>query len=263
MSGTSADGVDVAVCRIGAAADGEPRVELVGYRGFPYAAEVREAVLRAMNAEAASVAGLARLSWRLGAVYADCAARTAEELGVRVELVGCHGQTVSHQGEAAEFLGAPVRATWQMGEAAVVAERMGCPVVSDFRPADVAAGGQGAPLVPMLDFCMFRDARVGRVLQNLGGIGNLTAIPAGAGVDGVMAFDTGPGNMVIDGCMRRLFGREFDEGGEVAAGGRVMEAVVSCELAMRLLFCASQRRVVGDKTFGDGFVARFVKQMPM
>src|SRR5579862_9247475 len=95
--------------------------------------------------------------------------------GLRLGLVGCHGQTVFHEAGAVRFLGAPVRSTWQMGEASVIAERLRCPVVSDFRPADLAAGGQGAPLVPMLDFVMFRSEKVSRVLQNLGGIGNLTA----------------------------------------------------------------------------------------
>src|ERR1700724_274718 len=115
--------------------------------------------------------------------------------------------------------GKVLRPRWQMGEAAGIAERVRVPVVSDFRPADVVAGGQGAPLVPMLDYCMFRSAKVSRVLLNLGGIANLTAIPAMACVNGVMAFDTGPGNMVIDACMRRLYEREFDKGGVVARTG--------------------------------------------
>jgi anhydro-N-acetylmuramic acid kinase len=130
------------------------------------------------------------------------------------------------QGVAAKYLGAAVRCTWQMGVASVVAERSRVPVVSDFRPADMAAGGQGAPLVPMLDYVMFRSPKVSRVLQNLGGIGNLTAIPARAGVDGVMAFDTGPGNMVIDACMERLYAKAFDRGGAVARRGAVLKSVV-------------------------------------
>src|SRR5258706_314071 len=109
--------------------------------------------------------------------------------------------------------------------AGVVAEGLGVRVVGDFRPADVAVGGEGAPLVPMLDYCMFRSAKMSRVLLNLGGIGNLTAIPAGAGVDGVMAFDTGPGNMVIDACMRRLYEREFDKGGAVGGAGGGVKGV--------------------------------------
>src|SRR5882757_7426091 len=209
MSGTSADGVDVALCRISPASakGGTPRVKLLGHVGVEYPKDVRAAVLNAMDADAISVADLARLNWRLGVVYADAVEEAQARVGVKIELVGCHGQTVYHQGAPDKYLEKALRATWQMGEASVIAERLRVPVVSDFRPADLAAGGQGAPLVPMLDYCMFRSTKVSRVLQNLGGIGNLTAIPAEAGVDRVMAFDTGPGNMVIDACMARLFGK--------------------------------------------------------
>jgi anhydro-N-acetylmuramic acid kinase len=144
-----------------------------------------------------------------------------------------------------------------MGEAAVIAERLRVPVVSDLRPPDMAASGQGAPLVPMLDYCMFRSAKVSRVLQNLGGIGNLTAIPAGAGVDGVMAFDTGPANMVMDACMKRLFGREFDRGGAVARRGRVLQEVVARVLGEGY-FSALPPKSCGREQFGEAFVSRFV-----
>jgi anhydro-N-acetylmuramic acid kinase len=190
-------------------------------------------------------------------VYADAVEKAQAGVGVKVGLVGCHGQTVYHQGKAEKYLGKAVRATWQMGEAAVIAERLRVPVVSDLRPADLAAGGQGAPLVPMLDYCMFRSAKVSRVLQNLGGIGNLTAIPAGAGVDGMMAFDTGPGNMVIDGCMRRLYEREFDRGGAVARTGRVLQEVVARVLKERY-FSALPPKSCGREQFGEAFVSRFV-----
>jgi anhydro-N-acetylmuramic acid kinase len=259
MSGTSADGVDVAVCRISPARDAgaTPRVTLLGHVGVAYPKAVRAAVLGAMDAKAISVAELARLNWRLGEVYADAVEKAQAGVGVKVGLVGCHGQTVYHQGKAEKYLGKAVRATWQMGEAAVIAERLRVPVVSDLRPADLAAGGQGAPLVPMLDYCMFRSAKVSRVLQNLGGIGNLTAIPAGAGVDGMMAFDTGPGNMVIDGCMRRLYEREFDRGGAVARTGRVLQEVVARVLKERY-FSALPPKSCGREQFGEAFVSRFV-----
>jgi anhydro-N-acetylmuramic acid kinase len=139
----------------------------------------------------------------------------------------------------------------------VIAERLRVPVVSDFRPADLAAGGQGAPLAPMLDYCMFRLAKVSRVLQNLGGIGNLTAIPAGAGVDGVMAFDTGPGNMVIDACMRRMYEREFDRGGLVARSGVVLRDVVE-RILREEYFSAPPPKSCGREQFGEAFVSRFV-----
>jgi anhydro-N-acetylmuramic acid kinase len=259
MSGTSADGVDVAVCRISPASakGGTPRVKLLGHVGRGYPKDVRAAVLCAMDADAISVADLARLNWRLGEVYADAVKKAQNTLGVKIGLVGCHGQTVYHQGSALKYLGKTLRVTWQMGEAAVIAERLRVPVISDFRPADVAAGGQGAPLVPMLDYCMFRSSKVSRVLLNLGGIGNLTAIPAGAGVHGVMAFDTGPGNMVIDGCMRRLYEREFDKGGAVARSGTVLKDVVE-KILKEGYFSALPPKSCGREQFGEAFVSRFI-----
>jgi anhydro-N-acetylmuramic acid kinase len=259
MSGTSADGVDVAVCRISPASakGGTPRVKLLGHVGVTYPKDVRAAVLSAMDADAISVAELSRLNWRLGEIYADAVVKAQEQVAVKVGLVGCHGQTVYHQGTAEKYLGRDVRATWQMGEASVIAERLRVPVVSDFRPADVAAGGQGAPLVPMLDYCMFRSATVSRVLLNLGGIANLTAIPADADIDGVMAFDTGPANMVIDACMRRLYEREFDKGGVVGRTGKVLKDVVE-KILKEGYFSALPPKSCGREQFGEAFVSRFI-----
>ena len=132
-----------------------------------------------MNAESARVADLARLNFLLGELYADAVLATQRQFRVKAELVGCHGQTLYHQGEPRPFFGRKVAATWQTGEAAIIAARVGVPVVSDFRPADMAAGGKGAPLVPYLDSLLFRDPKIGRIVQNIGGIANLTAIPAG------------------------------------------------------------------------------------
>ena len=259
MSGTSADGVDVAVCRISAARvkGATPRLELLGHVWVAYPKDVRAAVLCAMDAEAISVGELSRLNWVLGEIYADAVEKAQSDTGVKVELVGCHGQTLYHQGAADEFLGRTLRATWQTGEASVIAERMRVPVVSDFRPADVAAGGQGAPLVPMLDYCMFRSTEVSRVLLNLGGIANLTAIPAEAGIDGLIAFDTGPGNMVIDGCMRRLYEREFDENGAVARSGNALQDVVETILKEKY-FSALPPKSSGREQFGETFVSRLI-----
>jgi anhydro-N-acetylmuramic acid kinase len=259
MSGTSADGVDVALCRIapGAREGDWPRVRLIGLLETKYPRAVRAAVLRVMEGEAQTATEMGRLNWRLGEIYADCVEKAAEIFGVRVGLVGCHGQTVHHETRAVRTLGGQVRSTWQMGEAAVVGERMRCPVVSDFRPADLAAGGEGAPLVPMLDYCMFRSAKVGRVLLNLGGIANLTAIAAGVGLEDVMAFDTGPGNMVVDHCMERIFGRAYDKNGSVARRGKVLRGVV--ERAMREgYFAALPPKSCGREEFGAGFAERLI-----
>ena len=259
MSGTSADGVDVAVCRIGPGVrkGDTPRVKLIGMLSTPYPKAVRGEVLRVMEGEALPAAEMSRLNWRLGGIYADCVERAAKKFGVKVGLVGCHGQTVHHEAVARRVLGTAVRSTWQMGEAAVVAERMRCPVVSDFRPADLAASGQGAPLVPMLDWCLFRDGKRDRVLLNLGGIANLTWLPADCGLDDIKAFDTGPGNMVIDACIQRLYGRAFDRDGAVAARGRVIEAVLKRLLAMKD-FSALPPKSFGREEFGAAFAERFL-----
>ena len=262
MSGTSADGIDVAICRVSPAAreSGLPRVKVLAHRAFPYTAEVRGAVMAAMHAGEAketSTAELARLSWRLGELYADAVQGTVDYSGVRPALVALHGQTIYHQTTATTFLGGETRCTWQIGEPAVIAERLRVPVVSDFRTADLAAGGQGAPLVPMLDLCLFRHATKNRILLNLGGIANLTALPAGCDAAGVLAFDTGPANMVIDVCMERLTGRVFDCGGGVARRGVVIESVLR-ELMQEPFLAAEPPKSCGREQFGAEFAARFL-----
>ncbi|MGD0508791.1 MAG: anhydro-N-acetylmuramic acid kinase, partial [Terriglobales bacterium] len=149
MSGTSADGINVALVELSARGRGRPRYTLLGHEEYPFPAPVRRAILEMMNAELARVADLARLNFLLGELYAEAVARTARKHGVELDLVGCHGQTLYHQGVAEQFLGRKLAATWQTGEGAVIAARLGVPVVSDLRPADMAAGGKGAPLVPL------------------------------------------------------------------------------------------------------------------
>lgn len=258
MSGTSADGVDVAICRIIPARTpgGTPKLKLLSHVSFPYPKAVRTAVLATMDAKAISVADIGRLNWRLGAVYADAVEKAAS--GFRLDLIACHGQTIYHQGITAPFAGKPVRGTWQIGEASVITERLRVPVVSDFRPADMAAGGQGAPLVPMFDYVMFRDMKKSRVLLNLGGIANLTAIPAGASSDSVMAFDTGPANMVIDACMEQLFHKPFDRGGAMAHRGKPLISVVEQVMRDRY-FSSLPPKSCGREEFGVGFASRFIE----
>jgi len=212
-----------------------------------------------MNASRASVADLARLDSLLGLLYADAVLATQRRFRTKVDLVGCHGQTLYHQGVPQGFLGKQITTSWQTGDAAWIAARVGVPVVSDFRPADMAAGGKGAPLVPFLDYLWFRDERVGRIVQNIGGIANLTAIAAGAGSNRVLAFDTGPGNMVIDAVTQRLFNRLFDDGGKIAAAGKVIEPVLTRLLANPFLR-AKPPKTAGREEFGRDFVREFLRQ---
>jgi anhydro-N-acetylmuramic acid kinase len=260
MSGTSADGIDVAFTRIAPNADDPtlPDLKLLGHAGFPFPPALRRAVLAAMNAEAIATAELARLNWRLGQAYAEALAVALERNPCRLDLVGCHGQTIYHQATPARYLGRDAACTWQIGEMAMLAERSGVAVVSNFRPADMVVGGQGAPLVPLLDYVLFRHPTRGRVLQNLGGIGNLTALPPNAGPLQVVAFDTGPGNMVIDQLMQQLFGKPFDRGGKVGARGTVIKPVVSAMLRAAF-FQARPPKSAGREEFGSEYAARFLE----
>lgn len=257
MSGTSADGIDVAICRIAPGKE-TPRLKVLAHKFFAFPRSVRSAVLSAMDAKSISVADLSRLNWRLGELYADAIEQTAADAGIRPQLIAIHGQTLYHQSAAAPYTGANVRATWQAGEPAVIAERLRLPIVSDFRPADLAAGGQGAPLVPMLDFCLFRHATKNRLLLNLGGIANITALPAACTIDQVMAFDTGPANMVIDACMEQLFQKPYDRNGATAAKGTVLAPVLN-DLLRTKYFSTAPPKSCGREEFGTAFVARFLE----
>jgi len=276
MSGTSADGIDVALVQVNeksssrsgsdkiVGSSGQVRafrnhtIQLLGHMAHPYPRNMRSAVLAAMNATAANVADLAVLNSLLGELYAEAVLSTQKRLGLKADLVGCHGQTLYHQGEPQPFLGRKVATTWQTGEASILAVRVGVPVVSDFRPADMAVGGKGAPLVPYLDYLWFRDRTIGRIVQNIGGIGNLTAIPAGAKPNDLMAFDTGPGNMVIDAVTQELFGRPFDRDGKIAASGDVIEPVVD-QLLRNQFFSAAPPKTAGREEFGREIVTHFLR----
>jgi len=269
MSGTSADGINVALVRFPSGAKRRAKgpsphnhsgsdFTLLAHEEYPFPAPVRRAILGTMNAELARVADLARLNFLLGELYAEAVAKTTRKHRVKIDLVGCHGQTLYHQGTAERFLGRKLAVTWQTGEGAVIAARLGVPVVSDFRPADVAAGGKGAPLVPFLDYLLYRDPRVERIAQNIGGIANLTAIPAGASLGQIVAFDTGPGNMVMDAAMEELFGRRYDRDGKVAASGRVLDNVIA-QLIRARFFRQKPPRTAGREEFGREYVGRFLQ----
>ena len=261
MSGTSGDGIDVALVRI---TPGNPRTKhprtkltLLAHEAFAFPAALRRAVLAAMNAPSTSTAELARLNWRLGIAYAEAVDATVKRHKVKLDLIGCHGQTLYHQPRAVSYAGRRFACTWQVGEAQVIASTSGIPVVSNFRPADMLAGGHGAPLVPLFDYVLFADAKHGRVLQNIGGIGNLTAIPAAAAPDAVIAFDTGPGNMVIDALAQQLFGKPFDRNGAFASEGAVIAPVLAAMLR-NLYFQLKPPRTAGREQFGREYAAKFL-----
>lgn len=262
ISGTSADGIDAALVRI----EGRPpriRLRLEAAQTLPYPAQVRNAILRVAEGAATTTGELSRLHMLLGELFAWAARRVCRAAGCAlrdVALIGSHGQTVYHQGRPERWLtGQRVAATLQIGEPAVIAARTGRPVVADFRPADLAVGGQGAPLVPLLDYLLYRHPTHGRVALNIGGIANVTVIPAGGGPKDVLAFDTGPGNMVIDALVRRFTKdrRRFDRDGQMAARGRPLRHVLDRLLADPF-FRRPPPKSAGREQFGQGYVDRFL-----
>ena len=241
MSGTSLDGIDVAVAEIGGR-----RIETIGFQSTPYPEAVRRDLLAVSNC-ATHTAAISRLNYALGELYAKAVLRATARFGT-VELIGCHGQTIFHEGGSN---------TMQIGEMAVVAERTGLPVVGNFRARDIAAGGQGAPLVPYVDYLLFRDAKRNRVALNIGGIANVTVIPAGAQPEDVIAFDTGPGNMVIDALAREYTNGQlnYDRGGRIAASGTLNRKLLD-DLLGDPYYRRKPPKSAGREQYGSEFVAR-------
>ncbi len=245
MSGTSLDGIDVAIVDFSRAAR-----SIVAFRSTPYAAPVRDAILAVSNTTT-TTAAISRLNFQLGELYSKAVRETCRRNGLPLEsvnLIGCHGQTIYHESG---------RNTMQIGEPAVIAERLGIPVVSDFRPRDIASGGKGAPLAPFADFLLFRHRRLSRVALNIGGIANIAAIPAGAKPEDVVAFDTGPGNMVIDALVREYSdGAQLcDFGGEIASRG-VINAPLLTELLKDPYYRARPPKTAGREQYGVEFLDR-------
>jgi anhydro-N-acetylmuramic acid kinase len=249
MSGTSLDGISAAVARFVPGVD-HISAELLAFRSFSYTREQRERLLRALEGTAPTE--YCRLNFELGAWLSDAAVAVLADAGIareNVRAIASHGQTVWHE---------PGHSTWQFGEPAVIAERTGIGVVSDFRVRDVAAGGQGAPLVPIADALLFHDVQRWRALQNLGGIGNVTVVPPGGALEGVRAFDTGPGVGVIDGVTRILVPElPYDVDGALARRGRACEAVVR-ELLAEPYFASPPPKSTGRELFTRAYVERVI-----
>ncbi len=257
ISGTSADGVDAALVKIFGR---QPeKVETLSFTTVPYPAEIRETVLRVSND--GDVETLCWLSFALGEIFADAALKVVKAAGLKlksVSLIGSHGQTVRHL--PPKSLSSQI-GTLQIASPAVIAFRTRIPVVSDFRTKDMAAGGQGAPLVPLVDWLLLRHKRKNRIALNIGGIANLTVLPAGSKASEVFAFDTGPGNMLIDGAVRHFSeGREsFDRDGEWAKRGKVDKNLLLW--LMRHPFLSQQPpKSTGREMFGENFLRQILEQ---
>lgn len=257
MSGTSVDGIDAAVVTVGGSGP-EARVGFVGYRCYPFPSGVREALLAMASPDTAcGPREIASMNFTLGELFAKAAMACAEETGVgpgRIDCIASHGQTIFHQGASAGADGGGP-CTLQIGEAAVIAERTGVMVVSDFRTADMAAGGQGAPLVPYFDYVFLRGDGTSRAALNIGGIANVTYLPARCGLDDVIAFDTGPGNMLIDAAASRFSRGELlcDLDGAMASRGQVNRALLD-RLLSHPFYSAPPPKSAGREQFGAHYL---------
>ena len=230
MSGTSADGIDVALAEVKGA---PPRLrsKLLRHTSRRMPGPLRTEVLRIAEGAACTAGEISQLNFRLGMAFGDAAVSACREFRValsRVKLIGSHGQTIFHQGRPVPFLGRATASTLQIGEPALIAARTGVTTVGDFRVADMAVEGQGAPLVPYADYLLYGDEKIGRVSLNLGGIGNVTVLPAGAKPGQVVAFDTGPGNMLLDALVSHFTRKEqkYDRGARLARQGQVNERLL-------------------------------------
>ena len=251
MSGTSADGIDAAAVRLWESDDGLSQ-EVLGFETIAYPAGLREQIMAVSDPETSRIDELARLHFELGELFSRAAIAVAGSAGlsmVGIDLIGSHGQTVHHLPEREERFGVETGATLQLGDPSVIAQRTGVVTVGDFRPADVARGGQGAPLVPYVDYLLFRHPTLARGLLNLGGIANLTVLPADPEPGSVMAFDTGPANMLIDAVARMELGQSMDRNGAGARRGTAYKELVENVLAMTY-FERQPPKSTGRESFG-------------
>jgi anhydro-N-acetylmuramic acid kinase len=262
MSGTSVDGIDVALARV---AGSPPRLrsELLDHVALPMAASLRAGILQVAEGQRCSASEISQLNFRLGEAFAEAVLGACRKFHVplsKIALIGSHGQTIFHQGRAVPFLGRRTASTLQVGEGAVIAARTGITTISDFRPGDIAVGGQGAPLVPYVDYLLCRHERIGRVSLNIGGIGNITVLPAGAKPRQVFAFDTGPGNMLIDALVSHFtHSREqYDKNARLARQGRAIPAILNELLGDPYLKLAPPKST-GREYYGHSYVEKLLR----
>lgn len=263
MSGTSVDGIDAALVHIGGEAE-HPDVRLLAFENTSYPSGVREKLFQQFNLETSTVKQIGYLNFLLGELYSCAALSVIDKSGIKresVDLIASHGQTIWHEPEPCNEDGFPVRYTVQIGEGAVIAARTGIPTVTDFRVADMAVGGHGAPLVPFSEYLLYRKQNETILLQNIGGIGNMTVLPAGTGPDTVFAFDTGPGNMIIDAVVKARTGglHSYDKDGLLGSAGTVNHDLLAL-MKQDPYYRLPPPKTTGRELFGEQYTRRILEE---
>src|ERR1700726_1205088 len=262
MSGTSADAIDVALARI---SGGPPHLnaKLVNHTSINFPPQLRREILRVAEQQPISAGDLSQLNFRLGETFGEAALTACRRFRIapkKIALIGSHGQTIFHRGRPVPYLGRPTASTLQIGEPAIIAARTGITTVADFRPADIAQAGQGAPLVPFADYVLYRHAKLGRVSLNLGGIANITVIPATAKPSQILAFDTGPANMLIDALVAHFTHnrQRFDKDARRAQQGRAIPALLD-ELMRDPYLKLAPPKSTGREYYGRAYVEQLLR----
>ncbi|ANN32425.1 MULTISPECIES: anhydro-N-acetylmuramic acid kinase AnmK [Bacillus] len=258
MSGTSLDGIDVALVHIdGSGVDS--KVELIHFTTVPFCNDMKNDIQQALSIENSNVQLICSLNFKLGLRFANAVKEVCKEANFplrQLDLIGSHGQTIYHQPQQD---GGMIPSTLQIGEPAIIAYETNTTVISNFRTMDMAAGGQGAPLVPYSEIILYRHQTKNRLLQNIGGIGNVTVIPSQLSEKSVIAFDTGPGNMVMDEVCQRLFQLSYDQNGNIAKQGVVVEEVLTYCMNHPFLKM-NPPKSTGREQFGEEFVSELLKR---
>ena len=262
MSGTSADAIDVALARISGAPP-HLNAKLLNHTSINFPPQLRKEILRVAEQQPISAGDLSQLNFRLGETFAEAALTACRRFRIaqkKVALIGSHGQTIFHQGNPVSYLGRRTASTLQIGEASIIAARTGITTIADFRPADIAQGGQGAPLVPYADYLLYRHPKLGRVSLNLGGIANITVIPANAKPSQVFAFDTGPANMLIDALVAHFTHnrQRYDKDARLAQQGRSIPALVD-ELMRDPYLKLAPPKSTGREYYGRTYVEKLLR----
>ena len=259
MSGTSADGVGAAVIDLN-----KNKVNLLAFDTFAYPPDLRRNILELGEQKLCRPADISNLNFLLGEIFAEAVIRLCKKSRIAlntIDLIGSHGQTIYHNPKGTRFGKRIIRSTLQIGEPSVIAQRTGITTVADFRPRDMAAGGEGAPLVPFADYFLFKDKKHNRAVQNIGGIANVTYLPANCRPEDIIAFDTGPGNMIIDRIANILSKGKlnYDKDGKIAARGRVNTKILN-EMLCHPFFLRKPPKSTGREEFGKRYCDVFYKK---
>ncbi len=260
MSGTSLDGVDIVLLKIKGSGR-KTKIEQIAFSSKPFPGEMKSFLKKNAELYGGNVTDLCRINFLLARVYANELMKLCASANIplnEVDFIGCHGQTMHHLPDKHELFGLPAQSTLQLGDPAVLAKLTGILTIGDFRTGDVALGGQGAPLVPYFDYLMYTSRTKNRMLLNIGGISNVTVLPANAAPEDVIAFDTGPGNMIVDSLMSVFFQKDLDTDGKIASKGLVSQKILTEIASHDHFFRAKPPKSSGREYYGKEFTGRIL-----